>query len=132
MIGIRKPLMLKGDGNCFWYSLEALTTQQAKHIKASACSLFSQLKPVWLRLQDFYSEALWDEMTLNQDVWHHSANEITVCAASVVLDRPIMVLSDAAVSLFSRKELDYDSVKHALLVHSARWSLPIQQRACPA
>ena len=120
---------VKGDGNCFWYSLEALTKQSAKHIKSSACSLLPQLKPVWLRLQDFYSEALWEEMIHQQDVWHHSANEVTVCAASIALDRVLLVVSDAALSLFSCKPLTHDSVKHAMIVtlHGGHYQYSTQQ-----
>ena len=116
-IGLEVTLTdVKGDGNCFWYSLEGLTSQSSKKIKKASCAVFSALKPHWLRLQDFCSETLWEELTDKQDVWHHSANEVAVCAAAIVLDRPIIIISDAAVSLFSRSTPDYTRVQHALVL----------------
>ena len=77
----------------------------------ASCDRLSELQKPWM-LRDESSTNLvgsgWEAGHLA------SANEVTACAASIALDRPICILSDAAISLFSPCVINPESVKRAM------------------
>ena len=108
---------VKGDGNCLWYSLERLTAQDAKKIKQSSFNRLESLKPAWLQLHEAITPEIWSQLVFQQDQWGEFANEVSVASSSTLLDRCVVVLSDAYITLFARKHPVQEQVVRALVLN---------------
>ena len=108
---------VNGDGNCLWYSLERLTAQDAKKIKQSSFSRLETLRTAWLQLHEAITPEIWSQLVFQQDQWGEFANEVSVASAATLLDRCVVVLSDAYITLFSRTHPIQEQVVRALVLN---------------
>ena len=136
MLNVRRPSDLSvetqdvsGDGNCFWWCLQALTKQPARAIKLAAFRALPQLRPVWLQRHEYCTSELWEQYVRHQDRWGRDANEIMACSASIVLDRAICIVSDGYVSLFSPSKPSSASIAGALgvVLHKGHYQYMTQR-----
>ena len=105
-----------GDGNCYWHALALLTKQDARSIKQASVNNFEYIKDAWFACQPSVSESLWQSLIARQHIWKEYANEVSVAASSVTLDRCVVVISDKYLSLFAPAPPSVEQVKRALQV----------------
>ena len=103
-------LNVLGDGNCFWRCLQNLSSQQTQSIKKAAFAV----KPFWMQQDETCDKTIWADLIRNQEHWYHSASEVTACAASVTLNRAVIIISDGCLTLFSPKRIDVAGIQRAL------------------
>ena len=88
----------KGDGDCFWYSLAALTGMPWKHLKDTALAHLPEVKNQW---EVVFPTGLagWEDFAAQLHLPSEFATEAAVAAASRALNRALMIVGDTVASL---------------------------------